>query len=76
MVSYCLDLWEVWSHNFHLPPVGAANEHKTEIFEFTSTKVQIWVLYFHIYFTLYFYCTTFPREILYLLLHYIYLTAM
>ena len=24
--GHCLDLWEVWSRNYRLPPVGAAKE--------------------------------------------------
>ena len=35
---HCLDLWEMWSRNYRLPPVGAAKENKTEIFEITTLK--------------------------------------
>ena len=31
--GHCLDLWEVWSCNYCLPPVGAAKESETKIFE-------------------------------------------
>ena len=29
--GHCLDLWEVWSRDYCLPPVGDAKEHKTHI---------------------------------------------
>ena len=26
--GHCLDLWEVWSRNYRLPPLGAAKENE------------------------------------------------
>ena len=33
-----LDLWEVWSRNSHLPPLGVTKEHEMKIFKFTALK--------------------------------------
>ena len=35
-----LDLWEVWSRNYCLLPVGAAKENETEIFEITTLMTR------------------------------------
>ena len=37
----CLDLWEVWSCSYCLPPVGAAKGNETEIFEITTLRVFV-----------------------------------
>ena len=34
--GHSLDLWEVWSRNYSLPPVGVAKDNETEIFEITT----------------------------------------
>ena len=34
--GHCLDLWEVWSRNYHLLPLGAAKENETEILGITT----------------------------------------
>ena len=34
--GHSLDLWEVWSRNYRFPPLGAAKENDTEIFEITT----------------------------------------
>ena len=35
----CLDLWEVWSRNYCLPPLGATKEKETDIFKITTLKL-------------------------------------
>ena len=34
--GHCLDLWEVWSRNYNVSPLGAAKENETETFEITT----------------------------------------
>ena len=39
--GHCLDLWEVWSCNYCLLPVGATKANEKEIFEITTLHFSL-----------------------------------
>ena len=39
--GHSLDLYEVWSRNYRLSPLGAAKGQETEIFEITTLKLVV-----------------------------------
>ena len=46
--GHCLDLWEVWSHSYHLPPQGAAKENETDLWDYHLKYIFLIILtYFY-----------------------------